>query len=298
MKKLKTKEDFSINPDSIVSGDYVVKGDKSVNLIGEVGDRVNTSNKMLPFWITWLEKDASITPELASNLRKVSPLVNNYLGQKLSFGVVVSVVLAGKNIKYQVKTDELQTPRLLSDKQIKKHINHRDEQSSVSSSALATVETEEKADLTYDEQQDRLFLERKVEAAFYQAGQALKALKDKKLYRSTHSTFESYCQDRFGFKRRHPYRLIQASEIFDRILEMCPIRTQNESGEISPLDPKFILPSSEWQIRSLSKLKPEKQGEAWLQAVQSVDGRAPSGKAVKDIVDRIKEKNLSHYNQK
>ena len=62
MKKLKTKEDFSINPDSIVSGDYVVKGDKSVNLIGEVGDRVNTSNKMLQFWITWLEKDASITP--------------------------------------------------------------------------------------------------------------------------------------------------------------------------------------------------------------------------------------------
>ena len=180
---------------------------------------------------------------------------------------------------------------MLSDKQIKKHINHRDEQSSVSSSALATVETEEKADLTYDEQQDRLFLERKVEAAFYQAGQALKALKDKKLYRSTHSTFESYCQDRFGFKRRHPYRLIQASEIFDRILEMCPIRTQNESGEISPLDPKFILPSSEWQVRSLSRLKPEEQGEAWLKAVQSAEGKAPSGTKVRSIVDQhIKER--------
>ncbi len=289
-KKLKKKEDFSINPDYVVKGDFVVKGDKSVNLIGEVGDQIKTSNKMLQFWVKWLQKGVSATPELASNLHKVSsPLVSDYLGLKTPLGVVRCVVLCGKKIKYQILTDELKTPRLLTEIELNQQINEINEQSSVLTN-ITTVEVEEKADLTYEEQQERLFLERKVEAAFYKAGQALKALRDKKLYRSTHPTFEAYCQDRFGFKRRHPYRLIQASEIFDRILDLCPDRTQSEDGEISPNDPKFILPSSEWQIRALNTLKPEEQGKAWLKAVESADGKAPSGAKVKSIVEQIKER--------
>jgi hypothetical protein len=88
------------------------------------------------------------------------------------------------------------------------------------------VEFEE---LTYDEQRDRLHLERKVERAFYEAGKALQELRDRRLYRSTHPNFESYCLERFGFKRRHPYRLIDAAQVFDNLIEMCPNRTQNEN---------------------------------------------------------------------
>ena len=44
--------------------------------------------------------------------------------------------------------------------------------------------------LTTDEESDRLHLERKVERAFYEAGMALMQLRDRRLYRSTHSTFE------------------------------------------------------------------------------------------------------------
>ncbi len=34
-----------------------------------------------------------------------------------------------------------------------------------------------------------------------EAGKALTQLRDRKLYRSTHKTFEEYCRDRFGFTR-------------------------------------------------------------------------------------------------
>ena len=59
-------------------------------------------------------------------------------------------------------------------------------------------------ELSTIEQQEREHLERQVEKAFYEAGKGLRTLRDKKLYRSTHKTFEEYCRDRFGFERRQP----------------------------------------------------------------------------------------------
>lgn len=73
--------------------------------------------------------------------------------------------------------------------------------------STAVVDAEE---LTPDEERDsealppegadRNHLERKVERAFYEAGKALQQLRDRKLYRSTHRTFEDYCRDRFDLK--------------------------------------------------------------------------------------------------
>ena len=70
--------------------------------------------------------------------------------------------------------------------------------------ATITVTAVEVPELTEEEQRDRLHLERKVEKAVFEAGKALMELRDRRLYRSTHSTFEEYCKDRFGFQRRHP----------------------------------------------------------------------------------------------
>ncbi|WP_339406746.1 hypothetical protein [Nodularia sp. LEGE 04288] len=124
---------------------------------------------------------------------------------------------------------------------------------------VTAVEVEE---LTEEEQRDRLHLERKVERAVFEAGKALMELRDRRLYRSTHSTFEEYCKNRFGFERRHPYRLIEASVVFDNLMKMCPNWTQNEIED----DPatvnstqQQILPTSEGQVRPLTKLEPQEQ---------------------------------------
>ena len=51
------------------------------------------------------------------------------------------------------------------------------------------------------EEAERQRLELLVERAFYQAGSALRELREQRLYRSSHKTFEQYCQDRFGYNR-------------------------------------------------------------------------------------------------
>jgi hypothetical protein len=143
--------------------------------------------------------------------------------------------------------------------------------------ATITVSAVEVPELSDQEQSDRLHLERKVERAFFEAGKALAELRDRRLYRSTHKTFEEYCKDRFGYSRRQPYLLMEAAVIFDNLLEKCD---RND----------HILPTNEWQIRPLSKLDPDIQPEAWEQAVESAKGKVPSHRIVKDAVQRIMER--------
>ncbi len=145
--------------------------------------------------------------------------------------------------------------------------------------ALATIDVTavEITELTEQEQSDRLHLERRVERAFFEAGKALTELRDRRLYRSTHKTFEDYCRERFAFSRRQPYYLIEAAVIFDNLVEKCERNVH-------------ILPTNEWQIRPLSKLDPDIQPEAWEQAVESANGKVPSHRIVKDAVQRIMER--------
>ncbi len=143
-------------------------------------------------------------------------------------------------------------------------------------------------ELTEEEESDRLLLERQVERAFYEAGKALQELRNRRLYRSTHRTFESYCQERFGFSRRHINYLITAVDVVDN-LKMGTIGSQKSETE-TRTNGAQILPTSERQVRPLTKLEPEQQREAWTKAVESAGGKVPSGRIVKDIVQRIRER--------
>ena len=143
------------------------------------------------------------------------------------------------------------------------------------------VEIVDEDELSFEDERDKLKLEREVERAFYRAGCALRELRDRRLYRSTHKTFKEYCQDRFGFTRRRSDYLIGAAEVVD-----------NLSGETEPKREPLvlILPTSERQCRPLTKLKPEQQREIWREAVESSKGKVPSGKVVADLVAKIQGK--------
>lgn len=133
-------------------------------------------------------------------------------------------------------------------------------------------------ELSDDELCDRHRLELRVERAFYEAGTALRELRDRRLYRDTHGTFEDYCKERFGYHRRRSYQLIDAADVLENL---CTNGTQ-------------ILPNSERQVRPLTKLEPTQQVLAWQQAVESAGGKAPSGRIVKSIVEQLKEKPLRY----
>ncbi len=132
--------------------------------------------------------------------------------------------------------------------------------------------------LTIEEEKARFSLERKVERAFYEAGKALRELRDRRLYRSTHVTFEEYCRERFDFTRRRPYQLIEAAQIYDNLIDKC-----------EPMVP--VLPTKEGQVRPLSELNTDEQPIAWEAAVKLAGGKVPTGRIVKDVVKRMKDNN-------
>jgi hypothetical protein len=140
--------------------------------------------------------------------------------------------------------------------------------------------------LTQDEEQERLHLERKVERAFYEAGKSLAQLRDHRLYRNTHSSFEEYCRERFGFQRRHCYQLIDAAGVVDNLIQFL-----EQDENCAPV--AHILPTKERQVRSLVSLEPSEQREAWVKAVNAAGGKLPNSRQVSDAAARIKERELS-----
>ena len=159
--------------------------------------------------------------------------------------------------------------------------NHNQLEAAVALSLGLGVEVIELAHLSTDEERDRDSLERKVERAFYEAGMALKELRDRRLYRSTHKTFEEYCRERFGYGRDAAYLKIVAAEVYDNLNEILPTICR-----------QIPLPTNENQLRYIAKarLKPEMQLEVWQQAVELAKGKVPSGRIVKNVVRQIKAK--------
>ncbi|PSF30037.1 hypothetical protein C7H19_24075 [Aphanothece hegewaldii CCALA 016] len=133
--------------------------------------------------------------------------------------------------------------------------------------------------LSEDEEKDKKHLEHKVERAFSEAGSALKELRDRKLYRNTHTTFEEYCRDRFGHSRQKSYYLIAGAEIFQNL---STNRCQ-------------ILPTTEYQVRPLSLLEPPQQPVAWRLAVTEAGGKVPPARLVREAVQLLQEKPHNIY---
>ena len=129
--------------------------------------------------------------------------------------------------------------------------------------------------LSDSEIKERDELENTVQQAFYVAGQALKVLRDKKLYRETHRTFESYVKERFDFSRIAAYYLISAAEVVNNL-------------KCQPL--VNILPTNERQCREVAKLPPEIQPQAWLTSIEKAGGKVPPARIIKQVVNEIKGK--------
>jgi hypothetical protein len=103
---------------------------------------------------------------------------------------------------------------------------------------------------------------------FYEVGKALDEIREQKLYRETHKTFEAYCQEKWGMARQTANRFIGAARVME-ILE--------------PIGSK--IPTKESQIRPLAQLPPELQIKIWQEAVESSPNGIPTGAAVKRLVE-------------
>jgi len=109
--------------------------------------------------------------------------------------------------------------------------------------------------------------------SFYEIGQALDEIRDSRLYRQDHPTFELYCRSRWGMSKTNANRHILA---FKTTKLLAPIGA---------------IPAKESQVRPLTKLDPEQQVEAW-RTVMDRAGEASNVTAslVNDVVDTMIEK--------
>jgi hypothetical protein len=100
---------------------------------------------------------------------------------------------------------------------------------------------------------------------FYEVGTALLDIRDARLYRATHGTFEEYCRERWNISKAYAHRMIAAAEVV---------------GNLSPIGDKA---ASESQIRPLAGLDPEDQRTVWEQAVEESGGEQPTAARVEDV---------------
>jgi hypothetical protein len=108
-------------------------------------------------------------------------------------------------------------------------------------------------------------------ATFVEVGRALQRIRDGRLYRETHSTFEEYIRDKWGLSRSHAYRQIEAAVV---ATTLSPI------GDIP-------APATESVARELAPLKdePEQLSGAWRETVEQ-HGPKPSATQAREVVKR------------
>lgn len=106
-------------------------------------------------------------------------------------------------------------------------------------------------------------------ATFIEVGQALQRIRDGRLYRESHATFEEYSRDRWGLSRAHAYRQIDAAAV---------VNTLSPTGDTP-------APASERVARELVPLKdePEKLRETWRETVEQ-HGPKPTAEHVREVV--------------
>lgn len=130
----------------------------------------------------------------------------------------------------------------------------------------ATTETP----ITENDQQRLVALEAAIDqgaAALRDMGNALLEIRDARLYRLTHSSFENYLRERFNFSRQYGYLLMQLATIAERCQPLVDI----------PLH-------SEQHARLLGRLPDEQQGPAWAAAVESAGGKVPTTAQLKTAI--------------
>jgi hypothetical protein len=104
--------------------------------------------------------------------------------------------------------------------------------------------------------------------SFFEVGKALATIRDKKLYRASHATFEEYCRVRWNIGRRSAYQLIEAAEVMENVRNCAQ-----------------TLPANEAQARPLTSLPASRQMAAWQRALETAPGGKVSAAHIQQVVN-------------
>lgn len=103
---------------------------------------------------------------------------------------------------------------------------------------------------------------------FVEVGAALLRIRNERLYRESHGTFEDYCRDRWALKRQRAYELMEAADVASVVSEISdtPVLRESHAAELAPL-----------------RHEPDAMREAWTEAVEQ-HGPKPTAAQVREVV--------------
>lgn len=107
---------------------------------------------------------------------------------------------------------------------------------------------------------------------FYEVGTALLTIRDRRLYRASHKTFEEYCRAKWSIGNRYADKLMRSAKVIENLKST----------------PTGVLPATERAARPLAFLPPDKQREVWNDAVKESPKGAPSSREVERAVRKAK----------
>lgn len=128
--------------------------------------------------------------------------------------------------------------------------------------------------LSVDEKIQLSQLEERIERGlkgYVEAGEALKQIRDLRLYREHFDTFEAYCEERWRISRGRGYQLIGAAEVVNYLKMSTTVD---------------MLPTRERQARPLTRLPKPEAAEAWQETVAEAQGAEITAAAVEAAVAR------------
>lgn len=99
---------------------------------------------------------------------------------------------------------------------------------------------------------------------FVDVGNALLSIRNERLYRADHATFEDYCRERWGFSRTRSYELMSAAKVVSAIA-----------------DTDLPAPANEGQARELAKVPETERADVWRETVERTDGK-PTAAAIRE----------------
>ena len=117
-------------------------------------------------------------------------------------------------------------------------------------------------------------LEKQVESGFSNAANALREIKESKIYKKQYGTWENYLKDRWGYSKMWYSHLISASEVVDNI------------EKVNNCLPK---PSNIGQARELSTLEPAQQVEVWEAVTEKYEPKEITAAKIKEVRQEILE---------
>lgn len=124
--------------------------------------------------------------------------------------------------------------------------------------------------LSREERQTLASCEDDIASSFVALGNAIRTIRDRRLYREDFGTFEAYCQERWGWTRQHAYQLMAGAEVAANLA--------------STFVDELPLPTSEGQVRLLTRFEPQEQAGLWKEAVTRSSGRPPTMAMVREVI--------------